>query len=182
MKIKEVSIKNFKAIQSKAPVKLNLSNFNLIIGSNGSGKSSVLQSLHWVFQSARNKNVTTNKNPADGSTLSEKDATYMPSPDYRNAGHDQEYGNFQNAPKLEVNIEDFTGNTANIWIKSARNEGISIHIPSNNTIIASVRDPKREFSAYIPGLAGISLLEEKRSELIGRCCINRCSSSGRLAA
>lgn len=174
MKIKSLSIKNFKAIDSKKPVELNLSNFNLIIGANGSGKSSVLQALHWIFQSTRNKNVKTNNENTQGSTLSEKDATYMPSPDYRNAGHNQEYGNFQSAPKLEVDIEDFAGNKAHIWIKSARNEGISVHIPSNNQIITSIRDTKKEFSAYIPGLAGIPLSEEKRSELI----VHRLASAG----
>lgn len=174
MDIKNITIKNFKAIGSQTPVSIDLSSFNLIIGSNGSGKSSVLQSLHWIFQSARNRNVSANKNITEGSTLSEKDATYMPSPDYRNAGHDQEYGNFQNAPKLEIKIEDTLGNFADMWIKSARNEGISIHIPSGNQIVSTIRDPKKEFSAYIPGLAGIPLSEEKRSKLV----VHRLAAAG----
>lgn len=61
-----------------------------------------------------------------------------------------------------------------MWIKSARNEGISIHIPSGNQIVSSIRDPKKEFSAYIPGLAGIPLLEEKRSKLV----VHRLAAAG----
>lgn len=167
MFLQEVTIQNFKAIEN---AKLELADFNVIVGANGSGKSSVLQALHWVFQSGRNPSVTANKNVTDGATLSENDATYMPSPEYRNAGNGAEYGNFQNSPKLSLSVH--ARNTegeqveAELWIKSARNEGISVHIPSGNELTSAVRDRRREFSAYIPGLAGIPLLEEKRSKLI----------------
>jgi ABC-type dipeptide/oligopeptide/nickel transport system ATPase component len=93
----------------------------------------------------------------------------MPSPDYRNAGHGSEYGNFQGAPKLDLSVVAVDNGkqlTADMWIKSARNEGISVHVPSNNPFVAILRDQNREFSAYIPGLAGIPLTEEKRSKLI----------------
>lgn len=167
MFLKEVTIRNFKAIEE---AKLELADFNVIVGANGSGKSSVLQALHWVFQSGRNPSVTANKNVTDGATLSENDATYMPSPEYRNAGNGAEYGNFQNSPKLSLSViaQNTEGEQveAELWIKSARNEGISVHIPSGNQLTATVRDRRREFSAYIPGLAGIPLVEEKRSKLI----------------
>lgn len=94
----------------------------------------------------------------------------MPSPEYRNAGNGAEYGNFQNSPKLSLSViaQNIEGEQveAELWIKSARNEGISVHIPSGNQLTATVRDRRREFSAYIPGLAGIPLVEEKRSKLI----------------
>lgn len=167
MFLQEVTIQNFKAIEN---AKLELADFNVIVGANGSGKSSVLQALHWVFQSGRNPSVTANKNVTDGATLSENDATYMPSPEYRNAGNGAEYGNFQNSPKLSLSViaQNTEGEQvdAELWIKSARNEGISVHIPSGNQLTAAVRDRRREFSAYIPGLAGIPLVEEKRSKLI----------------
>ncbi|AML50934.1 AAA family ATPase [Falsihalocynthiibacter arcticus] len=55
---------------------------------------------------------------------------------------------------------------ASLWIKSARNKGISVHIPSGNGLTNVIRDQRREISAYIPGLAGIPLLEERRSKMI----------------
>ena len=167
MKLNSVVIKNFKAIDE---AKIDLSAFTVIVGANGSGKSSILQALHWMFQSGRNLSVDTNKSPKDGSTLSEKNATYMPSPEYRNAGHGPEYGNFRDTPQLDVKIEavttDGTSVTAAMWIKSARNEGLSVHVPSNNAFVAALRDKTKEFSSYIPGLAGIPLSEEKRTKLI----------------
>ena len=167
MKLNKVTIKNFKAIDEAT---IELSAFTVIVGANGSGKSSILQALHWLFQSGRNLSVDTNKSPTVGSTLSEKNATYMPSPEYRNAGHGPEYGNFKETPQLDVTVEasaaDGTAVSASMWIKSARNEGLSVHVPSNNIFVAALRDKSKEFSSYIPGLAGIPLSEEKRTKLI----------------
>lgn len=166
MKLQSLQITNFKAIES---VSIPLSDFTVIVGTNGSGKSSILQALHWMVQSARNPSVSPEQSDK-GSTLSELDATYMPSPDYKNASHSMEYGNFAAAPKMEVTVdaEMEGGVSINVpmWIKSARNEGISVHVPSNNQFTSIVRSAQREISAYIPGLAGIPLSEEKRSKLI----------------
>lgn len=175
MQLNEVTIRNFKAIDSAT---INLARMTVIVGANGSGKSSVLQALHWMFQSGRNLAVGTNaiKNgdfrQSDGSTLSEKNATYMPSPEYRNAGHGAEYGNFKGSPQMEVEVKATPDDAnedalnASMWIKSARNEGLSVHVPSNNPFVQSLRDQSKEFSSYIPGLAGIASVEEKRTKLI----------------
>ncbi len=175
MQLNEVTIRNFKAIESTT---INLAQITVIVGANGSGKSSVLQALHWMFQSGRNLAVGTNavKNndfrQSDGSTLSEMNATYMPSPEYRNAGHGAEYGNFKNTPQMEVEIKATSTDSnevnlaASMWIKSARNEGLSVHVPSNNEFVQALRDQSKEFSSYIPGLAGIASTEEKRTKLI----------------
>ncbi|WP_299508416.1 ATP-binding protein [uncultured Roseobacter sp.] len=173
MQLNEVKIRNFKAIDSTT---INLARMTVIVGANGSGKSSVLQALHWMFQSGRNLAVGTNavKNEdyrqSDGSTLSEKDATYMPSPEYRNAGHGAEFGNKKGSPQMEVELSATNTNgdalNASMWIKSARNEGLSVHVPSNNAFVQSLRDQSKEFSSYIPGLAGIASVEEKRTKLI----------------
>lgn len=150
---------------------------NVLVGANGSGKSSVLQALHWMFQSGRNANVEP-RAAGSASTLSELDAIYMPSPDYRSAGHGSDYGNNKGKPQLDLKVnavaDDGTGLHAFMWLKSARNEGISVHVPSGNQVVAAVRDRGREFSAYIPGLAGIPLIEEKRSKLL----VHRSAAAG----
>ena len=167
MKLVKARIKNFKAISDTT---LNLANFTVLVGENGSGKSSILQALHWMFQSGRNRSIEPRADSSNGSTLSEKEATYMPSPEYRNAGHGSEYGNKQGTPQLDLDIEALSDTnvslSAKMWIKSARNEGLSVHVPANNDFTRVLRDPSNEFSAYIPGLAGIPLVEERRSKLI----------------
>lgn len=175
MRLRKVTIKNFKAIDDTS---LALSDFNVIVGTNGSGKSSLLQAMHWMFQSGRNRGIEARRVGTDGATLSERDATYMPSPDYRNAGHGHEYGNRTGSPQLSMSIDALAddGSTlqASMWIKSARNEGLSVHVPTGNGFVTALRDPRREFSAYIPGLAGIPLSEEKRSKLI----VHRLAAAG----
>lgn len=173
MQLNRVTIRNFKAIDDTT---INLAGMTVIVGANGSGKSSILQALHWILQSGRNLSVGTNAlksndfRHSDGSTLSEKDATYMPSPEYRNAGHGAEFGNKKGSPQMEVEVRATNANgdalNASMWIKSARNEGLSVHVPSNNQFVLSLRDQSKEFSFYIPGLAGIASVEEKRTKLI----------------
>ena len=94
----------------------------------------------------------------------------MPSPEYRNAGHGTEYGNNKGKPQMEVEVRATDANDnvlqASMWIKSARNEGLSVHVPSNNPFVQALRTQSKEFSSYIPGLAGIASTEEKRSKLI----------------
>ena len=73
MDFTSIGIKNFKAIHGTTLS--GLAKFNVIVGTNGSGKSSALQALHWILQSGRNPEVKTG-----GATLSLADADYMPSP------------------------------------------------------------------------------------------------------
>ncbi|TCT12333.1 putative AbiEii toxin of type IV toxin-antitoxin system [Tepidamorphus gemmatus] len=166
MRLRAVKINNFKAIDEAT---IDLADFTVIVGANGSGKSSVLQALHWMFQSGRSRKIEPRADVTKARVLSEKDASYMPTPQYRAAGYAADYGNKQGAPQftLEVEAKDAQGKAheANMWIRSAHNEGISVHIPSGNAITSLIRD-KREISAYIPGLAGIPLQEERRGKFI----------------
>jgi len=163
MDFTSIRIKNFKAINDTTLS--GIGKFNVIVGTNGSGKSSALQALHWILQSGRNPKVKTG-----GATLSLADADYMPSPQYKNSSYSGEFGNFRDAPKMEVSMrtQDEDGNdiNADLWIKAARNEGISVHIPPSNSITTHIRDRSREISAYIPGLAGIPLSEAKLSKRV----------------
>lgn len=165
----KVKIVNFKSIKS---TELHFADFTAIVGANGSGKSSVLQAMHWMFESGRNRTIEARKKKSEGATLSERNATFMPSPDYRNAGNGQEYGNKNGSPQLDLSVsaelDDGTSVAASMWIKSARNEGLSVHVPSGNAFVSSLRDQNRQFSAYIPGLAGIPLSEERRAISIVR--------------
>ena len=175
MKIEKVTIRNFKALRE---VPLELGDFNVVVGANGSGKSSILQALHWILQSGRHPDIEARKSTRDGSTLSEKQATYLPSADYRNAGHSTEYGNKGGTPQLDIDFKaissDGTQLEAALWLKSARNAGLSIHIPASNEFVRRIRDRNREISAYIPGLAGIPLSEERRSRVI----VHRLAAAG----
>ncbi|KPN64333.1 hypothetical protein AKJ29_17035 [Aliiroseovarius crassostreae] len=122
-----------------------------------------------MVQSARHSSVEPN-NSDTGSTLSLNDATYIPSPSYKDAGNDGVFGNFKASPRMDVMLKATASNgdneTAKLWLKAARNEGLSVQVPSANAITSAIRDRDREFSTYIPGLAGIPLSEERRATSI----------------
>lgn len=176
-----IRIQNFKAIKD---LTLNLHpSFNVLVGTNGSGKSSVLQALHWMLQSGRNPEVKPEKAASNKkSTLSESKAIYMPSANYKMAGHKQEYGNTASSPEFKLTITQNRETDAAsserreavMTIKAARNEGISVHVPSNNAIVSEIRNREREISAYIPGVAGIPLVEQRQSTLI----VHRAAAAG----
>lgn len=174
MKIKKIQIKNFKAV---ADASIELADFTAIVGANGSGKSSVLQAMHWVFQSSRSQSVRPEGTQTKGRTLSQRDATYMPSQSYSRAANSYDYGNTTGTPQLDLfvdaELDDGSPVNAHLWLKSARNEGVLVHVPASNAFTTALRDG-REFTAYIPGLAGIPLAEEKRSPAI----VHRLAAAG----
>lgn len=174
MKFTKVRIKNFKAIKDTS---LDLGDVTAIVGANGSGKSSVLQALHWMLQSARSRKIEPRADATKARVLSERDATYMPTPQYRSARYATDYGNKHGAPEFRLILtaqgHDRSEHTAELWIRSAHNEGISVHVPSGNAITSEIRS-QREISAYIPGLAGIPLQEERRSRFV----VNRQAAAG----
>jgi hypothetical protein len=109
MQLDKVTIKNFKAIEETT---INLGAFAVIVGTNGSGKSSILQDLHWVFQFGCNLEDKQSckgwNSDIRGFDFVGKDATYMPLPANRNAGHGAEYGNLKGTPQLDVDVETTT--------------------------------------------------------------------------
>ncbi|MCP4152368.1 MAG: AAA family ATPase, partial [bacterium] len=50
--LNKITIKNFKAIAGEQGIPLKP--FNILIGRNGSGKSSVLEALHWISSCVSN--------------------------------------------------------------------------------------------------------------------------------
>lgn len=101
MRVDRISISDFKGISS---AEIQLSDFNAVFGENGSGKSSVLQALHWMIQSGSHPDVKPSRE-GKKSTLSERQAVYLPSIDYSNASNSGAYGNKEGSPELTVKIE-----------------------------------------------------------------------------
>lgn len=161
MKLDSIRVKDFKAIEN---AKIELGRVTILVGPNNCGKSSFLQATHWSARCAGNTALD------DGSgTLSLSQSDYTPSKDYKQLSHFDTYGNQNGMPEAEVTfsgtLEDNEELDASIVIKSARNEGLTVKSSANNKIITNhIRKKDRFFSAYIPGLAGISEKEEFKSK------------------
>ena len=160
MIVKTIEIKNFKAISNVA---FNLEEVNVIVGPNNSGKSSALQAIHLastLFRQAYEANKP--------SSLSLIDLEYIPSEDYRQLGQNTIWGNVAGTPESQVLFkfdDDEEERQASIIVKSARNEGLSLKPRLDPELISTLRSRDSVFTAYIPGISGIPVKEERISRL-----------------
>lgn len=175
LNLKSVEINNFKKIAS---VELPLSSINVLVGVNGSGKSSIIQGLHLACCCLRQADrVRKDKS----SVIPVEELDYLPSDSYNELGHGEKWGNKEDSAKSQFKLtfikDDTTGGAEALvavdsTIQSARNRGISVKGTIPNEVSDSFR--KNSFTAYIPGLSGIPNNEEMRSERV----VKRASSFG----
>ena len=173
MKLTKITIKDFKKIKR---VDLELADLNILVGANASGKSSILQSIHLASCLMRQaKGIRADKS----STVDVSDLDYIPTDDYIKLGNSGDWGNQHTATSSTVDFEfeSDDNETINAYanIKAARNAGISV---SGSLGAASILFRQKSgpssvfFSAYSPGISGISNEEEKRSK---RVVLKACS-------
>lgn len=171
MILKQIRVENFKAISRCV---LDLTDTTVLVGSNNSGKSSILQAIHFASRSL-NQASEANKQ----STLSLSEIEYIPSLRYKDLAHKNTWGNVQGTPESRISFhfnDPLTDQevVARVVLKSARNEGISVNPTIPNQLMPIFRGRSTMFSAYIPGIAGIPVQEE----LISRRHVFRKAASG----
>ncbi len=162
MKLMKLEVKNFKCIES---VHIDLADVNILVGTNGSGKSSTLQAIHLACCVMRQaKRVEQRKT----STVGIEELDYLPTDNYKMLGHKSVWGNRAGTSSSEVKLmfsnENNVEANASCELRSARNAGISITGNISNNLTNFLRKKKSFFSAYIPGISGIPNKEEKKSK------------------
>lgn len=169
MELIKLKVEGFKMVNE---LELDLAGINILVGANGSGKSSVLQAVHLgcclIRQAERVDPTRTN-------TVGIEQLDYLPTDDYKTLGHKINWGNAAESPSSKVALVFKTANGAEIQarceIRSARNAGISVSgsIPAEAQPL--LRQKRKFFSAYIPGISGVPNKEERRSrKVILRSC------------
>lgn len=144
---------------------VNLRGLNLVVGGNSSGKSSLLQAIHFGVSVATARRVT------DKETFSQDALLYCPSSDFTELRHASPYTNQTHWGSLTfvALTPSQTVVEHKIGIYRARNKGnVGCRRTGDVRLGQLVSDPSRPFSVYVPGLAGISRVEEFRSEGVVR--------------
>lgn len=164
MELVKLKVEGFKKIQE---IELDLADVNILVGANGSGKSSVLQSAHLSCCLMRQADkVVLNST----STVGVEQLDYLPTDDYKTLGHGTNWGNKAATPSSKLTLtfkkDDGTLVTASCELRSARNAGISISGNIPNDLSSLLRQKKKFFSAYIPGISGVPNKEERRSRKV----------------
>lgn len=159
MDILSVSVERFKRIDN---IDLDLKKITLIIGGNNSGKSSVLQGIHFAITTMQSTMML------GTATLAPDQLIFKPTNDpmllQNGSPMTQRSGPRFGFTYLEDNATE--ANTFNIGIKRGKNANISINIPWNDSFFIRASDRTRPVSIFVPGLAGVALREERRTEAI----------------
>lgn len=165
-----IEVKKFKRIDG---IEIDIADLNILVGSNGSGKSSILQALHLASCLMRQADRI-----RTGSTSMVRvvDLDYLPSDEYWRLGHGADWGNVSTSPSSMVNFsfskEDGTASNASLTIRSARNAGISVQGSLPDEIRSQFRGENTFFSGFIPGISGIPNVEPKNAR---RAVLKACS-------
>ena len=145
------------------PVKIPIGPVTILVGENGSGKSSILKAIHWAVRCA------TLRDNSGRVTLERMD--YTPSRDFLHLAHKVRMNSEAASPRVKVSLESGVSKVE-ISMNSTRNDaGIKVNLTGTlaNTFTAS-----SQISAYIPGLAGLSEAES----LLATPVLHRRAASG----
>ncbi len=166
----EIRVTKFKRIDD---IRIDISDLNILVGSNGSGKSSILQALHLASCLMRQADRI---RPSSTSMVRVVDLDYLPSDEYWRLGHGADWGNVSTSPSSSVvfSFSDGEGATSNasMTMRSARNAGISVQGSLPDEIRGQFRGENTFFSGFIPGISGIPNVEAKNAR---RAVLKACS-------
>lgn len=162
MRLTNLVLEKFKRVDK---VDINLHPINVIVGGNNSGKSSVLQGIHFSVIAA----IASRE--AGKNTYTQDALLYCPARNFEELRHgsgytnQSQFGNFT----LSAEIPGEATSTYNVRIYRGRNEGnVGCVRKGNPKFGALVTSSENLFSIYVPGLAGISQSEQYRSESVVR--------------
>lgn len=143
--IKSVKIANFLRIDDE--IEVPLARLTVLVGENGSGKSSILKALHWSIRCA------TLADSAGKVTLEQMD--YVPSKEFLDLGHKLKIQNTLNGRKSTVKLVDDDHKITEIQISAARNDaGVKVKI--DGPLKKALTNDETPSTAFIPGLAGLA--------------------------
>ena len=178
----EVTIKRFKNIKE---ITLPLERINVLVGSNNCGKSSILQAMQFavsVGQTLRSLNTEWKKSVMQRSFPASQ-LIYTPLRDIASLAYNKWFGETYSAvevamtgappplpPQAATDVASAVSQTppkSSISMDKGRGEFIKCAIsgPEIGKMLEPLNPP---FSVYVPGLAGIPVFEEHRSEVLVR--------------
>lgn len=163
--INEIELRNFKKISG---VKLKLSNITCLVGRNNSGKSSILQSLHFFLSLFKSNKIKFNQYE---SWVDINDLMYVPSGNLEsiNRYYFNANSNLRSAYESSLRIGYEMGDKLDISVSTNSSDS---KIPVNSLsvvmddpasdIVAMYLESDQVSTVLVPGISGISDLEEMK--------------------
>ncbi|WEK17937.1 MAG: AAA family ATPase [Candidatus Pedobacter colombiensis] len=161
--IEKIQIRNFKNISD---LTLELENLNVLVGSNNSGKSSILQAIQFAVSVSQTTNFEYTKwNRTNGklpTSLTPEQLIYAPFRDVYSLAYG---GKLKTEMVSAIQVDFFEKDSqdhSKVLIRKGKNKNIATEI-HNRPIGDLLRKIEEPFSIYVPGLAGIPGYEELKS-------------------
>jgi ABC-type cobalamin/Fe3+-siderophores transport system ATPase subunit len=157
MQLRSVSIERFKRIES---VSFDLSELNILIGGNNSGKSTIIQAIHFaftLFQSLESLGRWPGKNQTVV-TVSPSQLIYMPSDDAYSLGYGGRLLESEDSA-IAFTFTFSNGEIINLGLRKGRITNILV-APDNVELARRFSVLSKPYTIFSPGLAGVSRTEQ----------------------
>ena len=158
-RLTSIRIQRFKKI-SDAPI--DLDGVNVLVGGNNSGKSSVIQGLHFAVGLLQTIALSGDWGSKGSLSLNPSQLIYSPSEDvYALAPNGKLLEPSEKAIRFEFTLS--TGKKCAVSVRKGRNRNILLAV-ENVAVAKSLSSLKKPISVFSPGLAGISKRETHVSD------------------
>ncbi|AVT77088.1 hypothetical protein RPPS3_30260 [Rhodopseudomonas palustris] len=161
MKIRNIQIKRFKRLDS---VNFDVDGVNILVGGNNSGKSTIIQAVHFAFTLFQSLSIL-NKWPAKDKTsltISPTELIYIPSEDPYSLGHGGRL--LEDADRsISITFTFDNGEELDLTIRKGRITNLLVAV-DNTDSAKSVSKLDAPYSVFSPGLAGVSRTENYVSD------------------
>lgn len=167
MLVSALKIENFKRI---AGTVIPLTSITVVVGGNNSGKSCVLQAPHFAVNLLQATVIE------GDSTIPAQHLRYLPTGDILDLPHGERLTAETASVRVTFELRENDETEHRLYsVGFTRGEGLNVRIDSGTDELAETRlsDYTRPFSIYVPGLAGIPLREEFRSDALISSAIAR---------
>lgn len=161
MYVSQISIGNFKRISATS---VPLTPITVLVGGNNSGKSGVLQAAHFAVNLVQAIVVES------AATLAPENLRYQPTADVLELGHGERLA--VDGPPVEITFrvrsDQAASDDRDFGVRLIRTAGatVTVDLDEDQSTADRLADLERPFSIYVPGLAGIPLREEFRSDAV----------------
>ena len=159
--LRTVHIKRFKNIDD-AP--FDLDKINVIVGANNSGKSSILQAIHFAIGTIQSMNLAgfLSGTGSQRQTIDPSKLIYIPSENVHALGSGGRlWEDVDKSVLIEFTLDN--GNVIEMSMLKGRNRNIQVALSDVDTA-KSISNLEEPFTIFTPGLAGITKVEQHVSD------------------
>ena len=169
--LREVTIRRFKNVESAT---LPMAPINVLVGTNNSGKSTVLHALQFAVSLAQTARAEGPQIVGDraSTTLNPENLIYAPLRDVFTLARGGNLRQSESSSIQVVFVEDVAEgeppSDCTVQVRRGKNRNLAVQISGGESLKQRLSDIESPFAMYVPGLAGVAVSESYRSPAVLR--------------